>query len=79
MNRREVIALAAIVALDPFTAAADLTGSAHVHKADAKCRRAGRVRERFGLSDRERAQLTRMHCQKVGEEWRTTLIAQADD
>lgn len=78
MNRREVIALAIMVALDPFTAAADLTGSARLHKADAKCRRAGRVRERFGLKPRERAQLEHMHCQKINGEWRTTMIAQAD-
>lgn len=77
MNRRAF--LAAAMTMLPRSVSADLTGSAHVHKADAKCRRAGRVRERFGLSARERAQLTRMKCQRVGDEWRTTLIAQADD
>lgn len=76
MNRRAFIA--AVLAALPRSVSADLTGSVQLHRADAKCRRAGRVRERFGLSDRERAQLTRMHCQKVGDEWRTTLIAQAD-
>ena len=79
MNRREVIALAVVIALDPFTAAADLTGSARLHKADAKCRRAGRVRERFGLTEHERAYLVdHMRCQKIDGEWRTTMIAQAD-
>lgn len=56
----------------------DMTGSARLHKADAKCRRAGRVRERFGLKPRERAQLEHMNCQKIDGEWRTTMSAQAD-
>lgn len=77
MNRRALIAAVVLAAL-PRSAAADLTGSARLHRADAKCRRAGRVRERFGLKPRERAQLEHMNCQKIDGEWRTTMSAQAD-
>ena len=61
----------------PTVAALDLTGSEQLHKADARCIRAGRVRERFGLLPRERAQLRRMGCRKVNGEWHTSKQVQA--
>lgn len=66
---------ALLVAL--FVAALDLVGSERLHKADAKCVRAGRVRERYGLTIRERTQLRRMGCRKVDGQWRTSKQAQA--
>lgn len=76
MTRRALLA-AVLSLIAPRNVAADIAGTRRQRRADERCRRAGRVRERHGLTDRERAQLARMRCRKVGDEWLSAEYFQA--
>lgn len=68
MTRRALI-LAAIAALIPAHASADLAGTRRQRHADRRCQLMGRAYERRGLTAKERARLEWEECHQVGGEW----------
>lgn len=80
MTRRAFVLALVAMAAHVRETQADLVGTARMHRADERCRRAGKRRERHGITARERAYLEdHLHCQELDGEWRTALVFQAGD
>lgn len=71
---RRLLILAVIFAL---VVSADLDGSARQRRDDARCARVGAVFDRRGLTDRERASLSRRHCKQLNGRWVSDRYYQA--
>ncbi len=54
-----------------------LVGLAPLTRRQRACERAGALRERHGLTERERRQMERRGCKREDGRWYTTLVVEA--